>query len=493
MRFGSFTREQVAGLAVVMIGSFVAALDQSIVATVMPTVIGELGGIDRYALVFSAYLLVSTVATPIMGRLADVFGRTPVFVGGMAVFVLGSLGAGLSTSMLALVVSRAVQGLGAGALLPIGMTIAGDLFDTRGRARVQPLFSSVWITAALVGPAIGGILTQAFSWRWAFLVNLPIGVAAIVVLLLVFREKVDVVRERIDWVGAALLTLSSGALLLALNGIAVVPAIAIAVVSLPIFLRVERRTASPLVDLELIRNPAVGPGIALNAVVGAMTFAVSTYLPPFTQGVQGHTPVEAGLIVSTTSLGWSAGALAMGLILIRLGPRRSALLGTLCWAIGGALLISLGQGSALELVALAAAILGLGMGLTIFPILVTAQSAVGWSQRGIVTSLVNFARSMGAAIGVAALGGLLFWAMGADAEAVQALLDPAARASLDPTHAAVLRATLASGLHAVYLVMILVAVLGAVLAWRLPVVFQDDADVASTGAASFEPAGAERP
>jgi EmrB/QacA subfamily drug resistance transporter len=470
---GSLTREQVGGIAVVMIGSFVAALDQSIVATVMPTVIGELGGLDRYALVFSAYLLVSTVATPLCGRLADVLGRTPVFVGGMAIFVAGSLGAGLSTSMEQLVASRALQGLGAGALLPVGMTIAGDLFDTRGRARVQPLFSSVWITAALVGPAIGGILTQAFSWRWAFLVNLPIGLAAIVVLLFVFHERVDSVRERVDWVGAAMLTLASGGLLLALNGIAPLATLAIAVVFMPVFLWVERSAHSPLVDLALVRSPAVGPGLALNAVVGGMTFAVSTYLPPFIQGVQGRSPVEAGAIVSTTSLGWSAGALAMGLILIRLGPRRSALLGTLCWAVGGALLMSLGPTSPLQVAGIAVAILGLGMGLTIFPILVSAQSAVGWSQRGVVTGLVNFSRSMGAAIGVAALGGLLFASMGADATAVTALLDPVGRRELGEAQASALAASLSAGLHRVYFVMVLVSVPGALLARRLPASFHD--------------------
>jgi len=472
LRFGALTREQVIGLAVVMTGSFVAALDQSIVATVMPTVIGELGGIDRYALVFSAYLLVSTVATPVLGRLADVYGRTPVFVGGMTVFVLGSVGAGLSGDMLALIVARAVQGLGAGALLPVGMTIAGDLFDVRGRARVQPLFSSVWITAALVGPAIGGILTQAFSWRWAFLVNLPVGVVAIVLLLSVFREKVEAHDERIDWRGAMLLTLTSGGLLLGLNGLAPIAMLLVAAVSLPLFVRFERATRSPLVDLTLLRDPAVGPGIALNAVVGGMTFAMSTYLPPFIQGVQGHTPVEAGAIVTTTSLGWSAGALSMGLILVRLGPRRSALAGTLCWAVGASVLVSLGPASPLGVAAVGAALLGLGMGLTIFPILVSAQSAVGWSQRGVVTALVNFARSMGAAIGVAALGGLLVWSMGADATAVQSLLDPARRVELGPARAASLGDTLASGLHAIYFVMVLVSVLGAFLARRLPASFE---------------------
>ena len=474
VRFGSLTRQQIAGLAVVMIGSFVAALDQSIVATVMPTVIGELGGIDRYALVFSAYLLVSTVATPLCGRLADVFGRTPVFVGGMLIFVLGSLGAGLSASMTQLVISRAVQGLGAGALLPVAMTIAGDLFDVRGRARVQPLFSTVWITAALVGPAIGGILTQAFSWRWAFLVNLPIGIAAIVVLLVVFRERVEVGDERIDWVGAALLTLASGGLLLGLNGIASLFTLAIAVVFIPLFLRFERSRPSPLIDLALIRNPAVGPGIALNAVVGGMTFAVSTYLPPFIQGVQGRSAVEAGAIVSTTSLGWSAGAIAMGVILIRLGPRRAALTGTLCWAIGGALLTTLGPSSPLPIAGAAVAILGLGMGLTIFPVVVSAQSAVGWSQRGIVTGLVNFSRSLGAAIGVAALGGVLFASLGADATAVQTLLDPASRKELGEAQASALAASLGESLPLVYLLMLLESVPGAFLSRRLPATFREE-------------------
>ena len=458
-----------------MTGSFIAALDQSIVATVMPTVIGELGGIDRYALVFSAYLLVSTVATPVLGRLADVYGRTPIFIGGTAVFVLGSVGAGLSGDMLQLVASRAVQGLGAGALLPVGMTIAGDLFDVRGRARVQPLFSSVWIVAALVGPAVGGVLTQAFSWRWAFLVNLPIGVATIVVLLLVFHEHVGSHDQRIDWTGASLLTLASGGLLLALNGFAPLVTAVLAVVGTVLFLGVERRASAPLVDLPLLRHPAVGPGISLNAVVGGMTFAMSTYVPPFIQGVQGHTPLEAGAIVTVTSLGWSAGALSMGIILVRLGPRRCALTGTLCWAVGGAILMTLGPTSPLQLAAVAAAILGLGMGLTIFPILVSAQSAVGWAQRGIVTGLVNFARSMGAAIGVAALGGLLFWAMGADAPGVQALLDPASRGTLGGVERARLAATLADGLRVVYFTMVLVSVLGALLARRLPRSFDESA------------------
>ena len=439
-----------------MIGSFVAALDASIVSTVMPTVVGELGGIDRFALVFSAYLLVSTIATPIFGRLADIFGRTPIYVTGMALFVAGSVGAGLSADMTQLIVSRALQGLGSGALLPVGMTIIGDLFDARGRARIQPVFSTMWLGGALIGPAVGGVLTQAYSWRWAFLVNLPVGIVAIVVLLFVFRETRREMDERIDWTGAALLTLASGGLLLALNGVAPLAGLLVAVVGLPLFLRVERTTAHPLFDVALMRHPAIGPGLLLNGFVGLMTFAVSTYLPPFVQGVLGRTPIEAGVAVLATSVGWSTGAVVVAFFLEHMGPRRTALVGTLCWAIGSAVLVSLDRTSPLQLAVVTAAILGLGMGLTVFPVLVSAQSAVGWSRRGVVTGIVDFSRSMGAAIGVAALGAVLFATMGASSADVQTLLDTVRRGELGPERAAIVADALATGLRSVYLIMIAV-------------------------------------
>lgn len=469
----SLTRAQLAGVGVVMIGSFVAALDASIVSTVMPTVVGELGGIDRYALVFSAYLLVSTIATPICGRLADIFGRTPIYCAGMAVFVAGSVGAGLSADMNQLIVSRAVQGLGSGALLPVGMTIIGDLFDARGRARIQPVFATMWLGGALIGPAVGGVLTQAFSWRWAFLVNLPVGIVAIIVLLFVFHETRRGMDERIDWTGAALLTLASGGLLLALNGVAPLAGALAVIVGLPLFVRVERTSAHPLFDVALMRDPAIGPGLLLNGFVGVMTLAVSTYLPPFVQGVLGRTPIEAGAAVLATSVGWSSGSVVIAFFLEHLGPRRTALLGTLCWAVGSAILVTLDRNSALPLAVVAAAILGLGMGLTVFPVLVAAQSAVGWSRRGVVTGVVDFSRSMGAAIGVAALGTVLFATMGASPADVQTLLDTVRRAELGPERAAVVADALATGLRSVYLIMIGVAVVGALLAHRLPEALRD--------------------
>ena len=397
----------------------------------------------------------------------------PKYVGGMVTFVVGSVGAGLSGDMLQLVIARAIQGLGAGALLPVGMTIVGDLFDARGRARVQPVFSTMWLGGALIGPVVGGILTQAASWRWAFLVNLPIGVIAIVVLLVVFREERRSLDERIDWLGATALTIATGGLLLALNGLIPVAGAVAAIVGFPLFVLAERNTDHPLFDLALMRVPAVGAGMALNATVGVMTFAVSTYLPPFVQGVLGRTPIEAGAVVFATSLGWSSGAVVNAVVLEHLGPRRTAQSGTLCWVAGSALFVSFGPNTSLPFTVVAAAVLGLGMGLTVFPIVVAAQSAVGRARRGVVTSVVDFARSMGASIGVAALGTVLFSSMGEHATAVQTLLDPERRAALDPATASLLARTLDTGVHSVYLLMVAVSVAGALLARRLPTALSD--------------------
>ncbi len=478
----SLDRDQLAGVAVVMVGSFVAALDQTVVGTAMPTVIGELGGIERYGLVFSAYLLLATVTTPLSGRLSDVLGRKPIYLAGLLVFVAGSMLAGLSRTMDDLIAFRAIQGVGAGALLPVGLTIIGDLFDVRRRARMQALFSTVWIVSAVIGPSIGGVLTQTLSWRWAFYVNLPIGLVAALVMALFFREHVAPHDRAVDWLGAGVFAAGTLALLLGLNGIATAPALILAAALMTGFVLIERRVASPLIDVSLILERGLGGGIALNAVVGVMLLALTTYVPPFVQGVQGRQPVEAGLIVSGTSLGWTAGSLFMSVALLRLGPRRSALVGTASWAAGAALLTTLDPTTSVPVIVLAVALLGLGMGLTLNPVLVSVQSAVSWSRRGMATGLTSFARNIGSAVGVAVLGSILVLVMGPAAAGASALLDPSSRAALGAAEATPLRVALAGGLHAVYVVMTLVAVAGALFAVRLPARLVDVPDEVAVAA-----------
>ncbi len=443
------TRAQVTGVAAVVASTLVAALDNSIVGTVMPTVIGELGGIERYAWVFSVYLLLVTVVTPIGGRLADIGGRKPVYLAGLAIFVAGSALSGLSTSMEQLIAFRAVQGLGAGILLPVGVTVIGDLFDVRLRARVQSLFSTVWITAALVGPAVGGIIAETLSWRWAFYVNIPIGIVAATILVLGLRET-HVHREgTLDWPGALVLSSATVSLLLAMNGTQTVLLLPAAAALTFAFVAIERRARDPLIDLSLLRVPAIGPGLAVYAGVAVILFSVVTYLPPFVQGVQGARPIEVGALVTALSLGWSTGSIGTGLILLRIGVRRAVLIGSASLLVGATFAS------------------GLGIGTSANAILVGAQSAVSARSRGVVTSLLLFTQSLGASVGVGVLGAVLAVGLGPRAPEVGALLDPASRARTDVAITSALVDLLAAALHQVYVALVAIAVLSALLAWRL--------------------------
>lgn len=461
------TRTQVMGVAAVVASTLVAALDNSIVGTIMPTVVGELGGIERYAWVFSVYLLLVTVVTPIGGRLADIGGRKPIYLAGLAVFVAGSALAGLSRSMEQLIAFRAIQGFGAGILLPVGITVIGDLFDVRMRARVQSVFSTVWITAALVGPAVGGVIAEALSWRWAFYVNIPIGAVAATILVLGLRET-HVHREgTLDWPGALVLSSATVSLLLAMNGTQTALLLPAAALLALAFVAIERRARDPLIDLSLFRVPAIGPGLAVYAGVAVILFSVVTYLPPFVQGVQGARPIEVGALVTALSLGWSTGSIGTGLILLRIGVRRAVLIGSASLLVGTAILATLARDTPLAFPVAATFASGLGIGTSANAILVGAQSAVSARSRGVVTSLLLFTQSLGASVGVGVLGAVLAAGLGPRAAEVGALLDPASRANTDVAITSALVDVLAGALHQVYLALLGIAVVSALLAWRL--------------------------
>ncbi|MDE3193053.1 MAG: MFS transporter [Chloroflexota bacterium] len=461
-------RRQVLGTILVMTGTFVSAMDTSVVGTAMPTIIGELGGIDRYAWVFSAYLLASTVATPIFGRLADMYGRKSVYFGALVGFVAFSMLAGTSTGINELIVLRGLQGLAAGALIPTGFTIVGDLYDRATRAKISGLFSTVWVGAAILGPVIGGFLTQVLSWRWTFYVNLPIGLVALALLLFGYRDTGEHHRQRIDWRGAIAFTTGVTSLMLGLNDLAPIVTVPVAVALIVLFLRLESRTDVPFLDLRLMRDPLIGAALGMTLAAGALQFGATSFIPPFVQGVQGGQPAEAGLVLGALSIGWTLGSTSIGWVLLRIGVRRVVVAGSVVLVASGVGLALVTASSSIPLVAALSAVIGLGMGLTGTPILVTVQTSVGYAQRATVTSLVQFARSLGGAAGVAGLGSLLTASLGASAGRSAVLLDPVARQDLDPSALQPIRALLASGLHAVFVAMVVVAVAGTLLARRLP-------------------------
>ena len=460
------TRDQAVGLTVVMAGMFVAALDTTVVGTAMPTAIGELGGIDRYSWVFAAYLLVSTATTPVFGRFADVHGRKRVYFAALVLFVGASTLCGLASSMDQLIAFRALQGLGAGGLISTGVTMIGDLFDARQRGRMQGFTSSVWAVSSLIGPAIGGVITQTLSWRWTFYVNVPIGLIAIA-LLLTLREREEHRGGGIDWFGAIAFASATALLLLGVNGTVPVITLPGAVLLGGAFVLIERRTAEPLVDLTLLGIPLIGIGLGLSLLMGVMQFSATTFIPPFAQGVLGRPPIEAGFALASMGIGWPIGAVVTGWFLLRIGLRRAVITGAFLALFGTVLFTTLTTASPLWLVVISTACVGLGQGVMNPPLVIAVQSAVGYTRRGIVTSLFNFSRTLGGAVGVAGLGALLNSVIAPHAEELRPLLDPQSHAALgslgdEP------RALLAGGIHTVFVALTVFGVIACILALRLP-------------------------
>jgi EmrB/QacA subfamily drug resistance transporter len=470
------TPEQFVIAAGVMSALAVAALDGTVVSTAMPTIIGNLGGLSEYGWVFAAYLLASTVTVPLYSRMADMYGRKPIFMAGVALFVGGSMLCGFANSMALLILFRTIQGLGAGAVQPIAFTIAGDVFESEQRARIQGLFSGVWGAAAVVGPAIGSIITTTVGWRWVFFVNAPVGLMAAILIGRFLHERVEHRRHKLDFVGAGLLTLGLISLLFAAieggqlwgwTSPVTLGLVAASVALLIAFVLFERRVAEPLIDLELLHVPVIGAGLAIGALSGVVMFSLSTYVPPLVQGVMGGTALQAGVAVAAMSIGWPIGSIVGGRALLRFGARPTVLVGMAMLVSGTAVVTQAIRPGTLEgglaVAALGEAITGLGMGLSATTILVMVQAAVPWQRRAVATGLVQFSRTIGGAVGVGLLGGLVTAAAG---NASGMVLDPIARNTIPAALLASMRSSLSGGLEWVFIIVAIDAVVVAAVALR---------------------------
>src|SRR3954467_14473162 len=400
----------------VMLSTALVAIDATVIATAVPSIVSNLGGFTEFPWLFSVYLLAQAVTVPVYGKLADVFGRKPVMLLGIGLFLIGSVLCGTAWSMGALIAFRAVQGLGAGAVQPMSMTIVGDLYSLQERAKVQGYIASVWGVSSVVGPTLGGVFSEYVSWRWIFFVNIPLCLVAAATIGLRFTERVDRPRPRIDYAGAGVLTVALTLLILGLleggqawawgspQGIAVLAA---GVALLAAFVVIERRAADPVVPLRLFRQRLLVATSLVSACVGAALLGLTSYVPTFVQDVLGTGPLVAGFARAALTLGWPISASQAGRVYLRIGIRSTAAIGASVVVLGSSLLLLLDESSSVLQVGATSFVLGLGMGFTAAPTLIAAQSAVQWQQRGVVTGTNMFFRSAGSAVGVAVFGAIV--------------------------------------------------------------------------------------
>ncbi|MGK8489010.1 MDR family MFS transporter [Nocardia asiatica] len=408
--------ERGAVLGSLMLATGLVALDSTVIATAVLTITHSLGGFAQFPWLFSIYLLAQAVTVPIYGKLADTVGRKPVLLFGIAMFALGSLLCGAATSMLGLIVFRAVQGIGAGAIQPMTMTIAGDLYTLSERARVQGYLASVWAISSVAGPLLGGLFAEYVGWRWIFLINLPLCALAGWMLVRKFAESAPRRRQSVDYLGAALLTVGAGALILGLleggQAWAWSSPVSIGIftggaILLTLFGLVERRARNPILPLWVFTRRVVIASSLVSVLIGAILVGAVSYVPTFTQGVLGTGALVAGLTVGALTLGWPLAASQAGKLYLRFGFRTTALLGSGSAALGAASTLLITQDSALWQVALSCFVIGIGMGWVATPTLIAAQTSAEWSERGVVTSANMFARSIGSAVGIAVFGAIV--------------------------------------------------------------------------------------
>lgn len=402
-------------LAALMCTMMLAAMDTTIVSTAIPQIVGDLGGFRLFSWVFSIYLLAQTVTIPVYGKLSDLFGRKPVLIVGTLIFLAGSTACSLAWNMVSLIVFRGAQGLGAGAVMATVSTLAGDLYSVRERAAVQGWLSSVWGIAAIVGPLMGGAFAEYASWRWIFLVNLPVGALALILIGMFLHEEFERGRPRIDYLGSALVLASVGTVIFGLlQGGQAWPwfspqnfaVFIIAIVLLAVTVWAERRADDPVMPGWLWRRRVLAGSNLAVVGMGLVMMAPSSYLPTFLQSVQGLGPIAAGMVLASMSVGWPAASALSGHLYMRIGFRDTAFIGAalVFLASGGFLLLPSPQ--PVWAVVLDQVTLGAGFGLLSTALLVGQQSIVGWKQRGVVTGANMFSRYLGQSLGAAMFGAI---------------------------------------------------------------------------------------
>lgn len=393
----------------IMVAMFLAAFEGTVVTTAMPTIAKSLNGYNLISWVFSAYLLTSAVSTPIYGKLSDLYGRKKMLSIGIVIFLIGSSLCGLSQSMVQLIIYRAIQGIGAGAILTITFTIVGDIFTLEERSKVQGCLSTVWGVSSLLGPFLGGYLIEYLSWHWIFFINVPFGILSIILLSKNLEEQVSTGKPKIDYLGSIFLTIAIVAILLSVftpNTSTRIISIVTAVISLIIFYFVEQKCEEPLVPFDIFTKDAILMNF-ITFFIAAILMAVEAYTPIYTQNVLGYSAKISGISMAPMSLTWLLSSFILVKLFKKFGEKKVLLAAILILGLTSFLLRFLTVSSPLIMLILIIFVMGAGFGLSLNTLTIVIQSSVSYEKRGAATSTNALVRTLGQTIGVSIFGGVI--------------------------------------------------------------------------------------
>jgi EmrB/QacA subfamily drug resistance transporter len=462
-----------------MLSLFLASMESTVVSTGMPTIVSQLGGLESYSWVFTAFMLASTTTVPLYGKLSDLFGRRPVFVAAMAIFLIGSALCGLAATMPQLIAFRTIQGIGAGGLLPLVFIIIGDLFSLEQRARLQGLFSGVWGISSITGPLLGGFIVDQASWQWIFWINIIPGLAATAIVWFAWIDRArahDAPKRSIDYAGALLLTAGAVALLMSLTDLGAswaLPTLAGALALFGALVWVEHRASDPVLPIGLFRDRMFLVACGHGILAGCAVFGGATFVPLYVQGVLGTSATEAGAALMPMLLAWVFSSILGTRLLLRLGYHTIALAGMVALVIGAFPLMFLDTQTNRLLLMASLGLMGFGMGFSIPAFLIAVQSTVERSKLGTATSTLQFSRSIGGAFGIGIMGAILsaivvtnLVAAGLDAStSLNSLIDSPGS---DSAVQAMLRDALSAGIRGVFIVGFIASVLGLLVTLLAP-------------------------
>jgi len=462
----------------IMFSLFLASMESTVVATAMPTIVGQLGGLDHFSWVFSAFMLASTTTVPLYGKLSDLYGRRNLYVIAMALFLIGSVWCGLANSMNQLIFARALQGIGAGGIAPLAFILIGEMFTLEQRAKMQGLFSGVWGVSSIVGPLLGGFLVDQLSWRWVFYINIPFGLLAAALVALAWRDQIHShEKPSVDYAGAGLLMSAVVTLLLGLMDDSGTSnrwiLITISIILFILLLWVENRATDPILPLHLFRERLFAVTIAHGTLTGCAMFGSISFIPLFVQAVLGTSATQAGITIAPMLLGWVTASIIGTRLMLRVGYRTLAMVGTSALTVGAFLMMRIGAQTSQNSLMFFVALMGIGMGLSIPPFLIAVQTSVERRYLGTATSTIQFSRSMGGTLGVSVMGAALslrlasnFRASGLDPKLVSQLLDPLPGAETLINEG--VRVAMANAIGLVFLIAFIAAALGLATAFFAP-------------------------